>query len=172
MEQSAFWKKNYKLYRASWIFFFALNTIPLFFVSVAYSHRNRVESMTWLSAKPDLNNVLIEESIHDDYTLPPRFYLRKWKSDYFVTKIFTVDSLAERLRNSPPELVPDYVVFNLPDDIDRRVDELKKIFPEMTYETTIEPGFIDKVMTFLNKHNANFTSYIYKLGEPRLIKSN
>ncbi len=168
MEHSGFWKRNLKLYRASWIFFFALNTIPLFFVSVAYSHRNRVESMVWLSEMPDLNNVLIEESIHDDYTLPPRFYLRKWKSDYFVTKIFTVDSLAERLRNSPPELVPNYVVFNLPDDLDERVANLKRIFPNMTYETTIEAGFIDKVMTFLNKHNANFTSYIYKLGEPEI----
>ena len=96
--------------------------------------------------------------------MPPRYYLGIWKSDYFITKIFTVDSMEIRLRNSPPELVPNYVVFNLPDNIGERVLRMKKLFPRMTFETVIEPGFIDRVMTKLNKHNANFTSYVFKLN--------
>ena len=170
MSESNFWKKNNKLYDRCWIFFFFLNTIPLFFISAAYSHRSRVETMVYLSEKKDLNNVLIEESNHDYYTMPPRYYLKQWKSDYFVTSVFTVDSMAKRLNASPPSLIPNYIVFNQPENISQRVESMKKIFPEMVYETTIEPGFIDKVMHFLNKHNANFTSYVYRTGNVKRIE--
>ncbi len=162
MEQSKFWVNHKKLYRSFWIFFFAINTIPLFFISVAYSHRSRVETMVYLSNKKNLNNILIEESNHDYYIMPPRFYLKQWKSDYFITSLFTVDSMAKRINESPPELVPNYIVFNQPENLDQRVENMKRIFPNLSYETTIEPGYIDKVMHFLNKRNANFTSFIYR----------
>ena len=93
--------------------------------------------MCYLSTKADLNNVLIEESNHDDYTMPPRFYLKQWKSDYFVTKLFPVDSLAERIRNSPPQLIPNYVAFNQPDNIGQRILNLKKIFPDMKPDISV-----------------------------------
>jgi hypothetical protein len=163
MKHSRFWEQHKKLYYNCWIFFLCLNAIPLFFVSVAYSHRNRVESMVYLSTKKDLNNFIIEESISNDYTLPPRFYLKQWKSDYFVTSTFTVDSVALRMKQSPPEIVPNYVVFNKTENIEQRVSNFKKKFPTLTYQTTIEAGFIDKIMHALNKRNANFTSYIYKI---------
>ncbi len=168
LSQSEFWKRNLKLYRACWIFFIVLNTIPLLFITVAYSHRSRVESMVYLSTKKDLNNILIEESCHDYFTMPPRFYSKQWKSEYFVTSIVTADSLAKIIPRLSPEQVPNYVVFNLPDNIGQRVVNLKKVYPNMQFETIIEPGFIDVVMTKLNKHNANFTSYIFKLGEPKI----
>jgi hypothetical protein len=158
-------KRRPRFMRVCWIIFFALNTIPLIFVSPAYSHRNRVETMVYLSKKEDLNNVMIEESNHSSYTVPPHFYLRQWKSDYFVTSVFTIDSMALRIKNSPPELIPNYIVFNQPENIEARVQQMKRIFPGLEYETTIEPGFIDRVMHFLNKHNANFTSYVYRTGE-------
>ena len=163
MLQSDYWQKNQKLFRSCWIAFFALNTIPLIFVSGAYSHRNRVESMVYLSEKKDFNNVLIEQSMNDDYTMPPRFYLKSWKKEFFITSVYTLDSLRTKIKRSPTELIPNYVVFNQPEKLDERVNNLKKIYPNLVYETTIEPGFIDKVMHYLNKHNANFTSYIYKI---------
>lgn len=168
MDNSVFWLRNSRLYRALWIFFLFLNTIPLLFVSVAYSHRSRVEAMYYLYGKKDVVNVLIEESNHNDFTMPPRFYLGVWKTDYYITKIHPVDSLRIRLKNSPNEWKPNYVVFNQPANIGSRIVSLQKLFPDMTYEATIEPGFIDKVMTRLNKRNSNYTSYIFKLGNPVL----
>jgi hypothetical protein len=162
MLETKFLERHAKFYRTCWIVFFSLNTIPLIFVSAAYSHRNRVESMVYLSKKPDVNNVMVEESNHSYYTVIPHFYLKQWKSDYFVTSVFTVDSMAVRIRNSPPELIPNYIVFNQPENMDARIQNMKRLFPDLTYEATIEPGFIDRVMHFLNKHNANFTSYIYR----------
>ena len=124
--------------------------------------------MVYLSQKKDLKNVLIEESNHDDYTMPPRFYLKNWKSEFYLTRLFPLDSLVERIKGLPPESTPNYVVFVQPENIGMRVIGLKKIFPHLTFEAIIQPGFIDNVMFRLNKHNANFTSYIFKLGNPSI----
>jgi hypothetical protein len=163
MATSGYWKTHLKAYRNCWIFFFILNTIPLIFVSGAYSHRNRVESMVYLSEKKDLKNVLIEQTNNDDYTRPPRFYLKNWKQNFFLTGTFTMDSLKASLSKFPLADHPNYVVFNQPENLQARVENLKKLYPGLVYEATIEPGFIDKVMHYLNKHNANFTSYVYRI---------
>jgi hypothetical protein len=164
MEQSAFWQNRKKLFHACWIFFWSLNIIPLIFVSAAYSHRSRVESMVYLSTKSDFRNLIIEESNHSDFAMPPLFYLRHWISNYSVTSVFTVDSLDSIMHLMQPKFQPNYVVFNQPDNLEERLRNFKKVFPGMKYEATIEPSFVDKVMHTLNKHNANFTSYIYRLG--------
>jgi len=163
--KSTFWNSHHSLYRSCWIFFFSINTIPLFFISCAYSHRNRVESMVYLSGKKDFRNFIVEESMSEDYTMPPQYYLGHWVKHLYVTKIITGDSLVERLEHFPESLQPNYVVFNRPENIGQRILNMKKYYPSLTYETTIEPGLVDVVMHRLNKHNANFTSYIYRVNE-------
>ena len=78
---SKFWINHPKLLRGCWIFFWILNTLALLFVSVSYSKRNRVESMLYLQHKGDVVNIVIEESMKDDFTLPPLFYLKKWNTN-------------------------------------------------------------------------------------------
>lgn len=159
---SNFWKERKKLLKACWIFFWCLNTIPLFVVSTAYSHRSRVEAMVYLSRQPDMRNFIVEESNHDYSTQAPLFYLRKWVSPWELTSIYTVDSVSSKLKTVPPGLRPNYVIFNQADNIEQRVAAFRKTFPSLRYMTTIHPGFVDVVMHRLNWHNANFTSYIYR----------
>ncbi len=163
--KSAFWNNNKKLYRAGWIFFWSLNTVPLIVVSTAYSHRSRVEAMVYLSHKKDFRNMVIEESNRSDFTIPPLFYLQHWIHTYSVTSAFPPDSLKMEWSSIPAATKPNYVVFNQQDNFEKRLEDFKKAFPGLTYETTIEPGFIDNVMHRLNSINANYTSYIYKINE-------
>ena len=165
IEKSHFWQEKKNLYRICWIFFWSLNTVPLLFVSVAYSHRSRVEAMVYLSTKSDFRNLIVEESNHSDFTMPPQFYLRHWISNYYVTSVFTVDSLDSVMRLERKELRPNYVIFNQPDNLDERLQNFRKVFPHLKFEATIEPSFIDKVMHYLNKHNANFTTYVYRIEQ-------
>jgi Alg9-like mannosyltransferase family len=153
-----------KLTRVSWIVFFILNTIPLFVVSTSYSKRSRVEAMYYLNKKNDTQTVLIEESIHDDYKMPPLFYLGKWGYTYNITKQQNADALLCQMNLTTPEHLPRYVVFNQIDSLDKRVEAFKKYFPHIVYEASIEPGFLDKILYKLNPKNANFTCYIYKIN--------
>jgi len=58
---------------------------------------------------------------------------------------------------------PHYVIFLQAENIDARVDSLRKRFPALKYKATIEPSFIDKTMHWLNPVNDNQTTYVYKL---------
>ncbi|MFI5163969.1 MAG: glycosyltransferase family 39 protein [Bacteroidia bacterium] len=162
---SAFWNKRKKLLRACWIFFWALNLIPLLVVSVAYSKRSRVEAMVYLATKPDFNRLVVEESFRDDFTMPPFFYLGKWYRDGYVdgvTSVFTIDSLCTRVHKQPNRM-PNYVIFFDEENLDNRIKGFKTCFPNIKYEATIDPGFIDKFIYWLNPINRNYRAYIYKI---------
>jgi hypothetical protein len=42
------------------------------------------------------------------------------------------------------------------------VDSMRTILPNLEYETTIQPGFIDKVVYWMNPINANEVIFIYR----------
>lgn len=163
---SKFWINHPKLLRGCWMFFWILNTLPLLFVSISYSKRNRVEAMIYLQKKGDVKNIVIEDSNRDDFSMPPLFYLKKWISPFSITKIYNYDSLDRDVDNVTIDLRPNYVVFNQEENIEARVDSFKKNFSELNFETKIEPGALDKVLHFLNPdNNENYTTTIYKIGK-------
>lgn len=165
VEKSVFWANRKKLLRISWIFFWCLNLLPLLVVSTAYSKRSRVESMIYLSQKKDFKRLVVEESFRSGYTMPPFFYLGHWYGTGYVdgiTSEFTVDSLCARVRKHP-EVTPNYVIFFDEENLDNRIKNFKTCFPDLKYETTVEPGFIDKFIYWLNPVNRNYTAYIYRI---------
>ncbi len=163
---SAFWIKRPKLLRNCWIFFWALNILPLCVVSVAYSKRNRVESMTYLYHKKDAGILIIDDANNDDIILPPLFYLRPLRDKWGVipvTKSQSPRKVRDILKTADKKYFPNYVIFWGEDNIETRVDSMKKYFPQLQYETTIEPGLVDRIVHYLNPINQNQTTYIYKL---------
>lgn len=162
---SLFWKNHNVLYRNIWIFFWIINIIPLSVVTISYSKRNRVESMIYLANKGDVTNIVIEDSNRDDILIPPQFYMKKFTKVFRITKVepdssFYSDFYLKTLKNSRP----NYVVFMQRDHIVERVLRLKKYLPSLTYETTIEPSYIDWLLNKMNWHNKNQTSYIYRIN--------
>jgi hypothetical protein len=161
---SKYWLAHKKLMRNFWIYFWIMNTIPLLVVSVAYSKRNRVEAMTYIAAKGDVTSILIEDSNRDDFIMPPLFYLKKWGYVAGITKLKPTDVYYNtEYANSPQKNRPNYVVFMQEDNLDERVATLKKYIPTLSYEATIEPSFIDKLMHWLNPVNKNQVSFVYKI---------
>lgn len=159
-------KINAKLFVASKWFVIVLNLILLPILTLSYSKRHRVEAMYYLYQKNDSNNFFVEDSNKEnDFLMPPLFYYGKWVSVYGINKTYTADSALVYYKNLPPELKPGYIVFWQGENIAARVDTLKKRFPSLTYETTIEPSLIDKTLFYLNPLNDNQTAYIYRLGK-------
>ncbi len=57
---------------------------------------------------------------------------------------------------------PGFILFYQPVDIENRVMKMKEVYPELEFEVLIEPGFMDKVMYWLNPINSNQNIYIYR----------
>ena len=118
--------------------------------------------MVYLSAYPNVRNILLEDPYHGDAKMPPRFYMKQWP---------TVKTYANSPENSPIAKVykgidvkdyPQFVLFFDDKEISRRVDSVKKVVPNLVYETTIEPGFMDDILFKMNKYNGNQTIVIYR----------
>jgi hypothetical protein len=157
-----------RLFKFSKNFVIIFNCLFLIIFCFTYSKRNRCEAMYYLYQKPDLNMVMIEDSNKDnDFTMPPLYYLGKWRSVIGITKKNNPDSALARYRNMPADAKPNYVVFWQAENLEARVDSFKKRFPNVQYIATIEPGLIDKTLKWLNPVNDNQTTYIYKFSEPK-----
>jgi hypothetical protein len=153
-----------KLFRFSKIFVIALNLLLLPVLTISYSKRHRVEAMSYLYKKRPANNFFIEDSNKEtDFLLPPLYYYGKWMPIGGITKQYTADSMAAYCQRLNSNLQPHYVVFWQAENIEARVDTLKKRFPGLTLETVIEPSFIDKTLYRLNPLNDNQTAFIYRI---------
>jgi len=157
------WKQKIsitKWIRGSWVFFWVLNIILLIPVTVMYSKKARVESMVYLSRYDNIQHFLIEDIKHSGGQFPPQYYLKHW---IHYDKHMGKDSLSDyrtKLQQGAP--APDFILFYQQDKLQARVDSMKTIFPQLEYETTIEPGFMDKVLFWLNPINDNQVITIYR----------
>jgi hypothetical protein len=123
--------------------------------------------MYYLYHKNDWLNYFVEDSNKEnDFLMPTQFYSGKWTSVFGITKTQTPDSALAYYNKLDSQHKPTYIIFWQAENIVARVDSVKKRFPNLTYETTIEPSFIDKTLYFLNPLNDNQTAYIYRVNDP------
>lgn len=152
----------FRFTQRTWVLFWIINLILLIPVSVMYSKKARVESMVYLSRYENLHYFVIEDVNKDVLRFPPMFYLEKW---IHYDAIMQKDSLNELIISKnwkQNENQPGFVLFFEPNNIDSRVDSMLKVFPQLVFEKLIEPGYLDKVLHWLNPINDNQNIYIYR----------
>jgi hypothetical protein len=158
-----------KFVKMSWIFFLVINTLLLPFITTMYSKRARVESMSYLYPKrAAIASLIMEDTNRSSAKMAPEFYLGKWIITYDLSQSSGYDSLEFYLSKYGPSEHPQYALFLGDKNLENRVDNLKEYFPGLILETTIEPGFADRVLYWLNPRNANDVIYVYRTGIPML----
>jgi len=163
VEKSAFLQRSKGIIKSCWIFFWIINLMLVLVISTMYSKKSRIESMVYLSKYPDIGYILIEDTNNGSAKVPPLFYLNQWIYVYEVSKDHPLDTLKPTLLKNGPLLAPRFILFFDDVNLQQRVDTMKTEYPDIKYETTIEPGIIDKVLYWLNpRNNVNQTIYIYK----------
>ena len=161
--QSEFWKKKSGWLSNSWKFFWVLNGFLLLFFTTTYSKRSRVEAMNYLYEKGDFNGMIIERSHRDDCYLMPRYYLNNWDLPiYCVNQSYSDESLSEALVQWKKNDV-NYLLIVEEKDLEMRKQRILNHLPDATFETIIEPSFMDKVLHWLNPYNQNERVYVYKI---------
>jgi hypothetical protein len=160
--KSKFWLKHKGVMKTFLIIFWSINLFLLPFVSAMYSKKSRVESMTYLSKYPNLKCIMLEDIYKDQPDMPPLFYTGQWPIVFNVAKNSPLDSIQKKLLRWGPTWNPRFVLFFDDKDIGPRVDSIKKVVPNLEYETTVKPSFIDDVMFRLNPRNTNQTIVIYR----------
>lgn len=179
-DRSSFWQKRQKLLKGCYNFFWVANIILLVFASTAYTKRSRVESMSYLYQKKDqVNAIIIDNNDSGRTVFTPMFYMGKFVQSYqYAPSQVNTDSLAlfparhqrkfvnmDFITSLENNEMPQYILFYDNKDIEKRIDFFKQYFPYLTYETTIQPSYLDRLMCRLNPVNVNQIIYIYALNK-------
>ncbi len=135
-----------------------------------YSKKARVEAMVYLSQYEGVKKVLLEDTKHRSAKTVPEFYLQEWIYVDQVARDYPLDSLKYKYEIGEKTIIPRFMLFYENYDLDKRVNHIKTLFPNIEYETTIHPGFVDKVMHWLNPQNVNQTIHIYRNNDFKLQK--
>ena len=164
-----FLKKGRVVIRASWVFFWIINTALLFLFTTMYTKKARVESMVHLSRYENIGAILTED-VHRPYvSMLPLFYLQQWPEVLSVSSEQSLQQLEDHL-SGHPEAVPSFVLFFGNEDLDIRVREMQQLLPGIVIEKVVEPGLPDRILHALNPVNANQTVYIYRNTEKFPVK--
>ncbi len=151
-----------KFVKGSWIFFWIINFILLVPVTIMYSKQARVESMAYMSKYGDINNFMIEDINQTVLRFPPQFYLQNWYNYQTLMKNDNYNEFIKKHRSDDISIQPGFVLFYQPDQIELRVENLRQVYPDLVFETIIEPGFMDRVLYWLNPINDNQNIYLYR----------
>ncbi len=162
IDRSPFWQNHMRWLRGGWMFFWIINLSVLPIVSVVYSKRARVETMSYLSKYPDIKHILVDDEGNSPEMFP-RFYLGQWP--YMSDELLegeNSEGMMGRVAKEFPDFPPRFVLITGDKLTSAQVIAVRKFFPFLVYETTIEPGMIDKIVHWLNPINKNRRVYIYR----------
>ncbi|MGV3503803.1 MAG: glycosyltransferase family 39 protein [Adhaeribacter sp.] len=184
---SAFWQRRRKLLAWSWGFFWILNLAAALALSFTYTKKSRVAPWVYLSSQAPLRGVVLETGNRGP-KLPPLFYLghpaaqvedflrdekRRWGSYkssppadlvlvYSLEDAKPLDTLQAQIL---PAYAPDYVVMVGPQDLNQRLQRLRRLFPHLRLVYTIPPSSYDQLLHKLNpRHHSNEQVQIYRIG--------
>ena len=160
-----YWQRHKKFIKVSWIIFWSLSCLALPLVTVHYSKQSRCESMYYLNQYKDkINSVALNDMNYSEPETLPLFYLGKWKvGQYEISIDNPFSAFRDTLKKkSAPDYYPQFVLFFGEENLPARVDTMKTIMPDIVYEKTIYPSFLDWLLHAMNKHNNNQTVFIYR----------
>lgn len=178
-ETSNWWQKRQKFIKGSYVFFWIVNIILLLVITTSYSKKARIEAMVYLS-KYKVNSIVIEDSNHKNALYLPQYYLGQWgmvygisqysinraDSTFFYNKGRTISNISslQYFNQSPDSIKPQFIIFSGIENLGQRITNVKRYFPSLKYEKTINPSNLDRVLLMVNPINENQALYIFSTG--------
>ena len=117
--------------------------------------------MKFFAKKSDLTGFFVDLSHNDVRIWQPLFYLEKWHGQNYVFSKSEDESIKNKIINTKTPV--NYIALYGEENLENRLSRYKKFSSKIKYITKIEPGFMDKVLHYMNPKNRNETVYIYKI---------
>jgi hypothetical protein len=152
-------------------FFWVVNTILIIPFSVSYSKRSYVESMYYLHQQPDFKNFYFDYSQSEIMFWPPQYYTGNWNKYFYSYKSTnlgeTMPYAIAYIKEKHPDDFPEYILFLEKTNLPQRVAEFEQLSgKKLRLITVIEPGWLDRLLHWLNPYNRNEQVFIYRAKDP------
>lgn len=148
-----------KIWNFSWKFFWILNIPLLLVVSTAYSKKSRVESMYYFYESGEVpKKILLEATGETGISMVPKFYSGEW---YFGALERTDTA---QLLTVYPNYAYDHILFFGERDLEKRIEDYRALYPDMTLQKKCNPSLVDQILKWLNPLNRNEYIEVWKTG--------
>ena len=158
---SAWWNARPRLQRGFRRWVWTLNTVLLLVLTFSYSKHSRVEAMTLLRDVPDVHGLVIEDTAEGEAPLPPLYYLSNWEVNV-IPWTDPTRSLGDELARYDADTRADVILFIGDKDLSERMAKAEAAMGPLTLLGSAEPGFLDKVVHWLNPVNRNETILVMR----------
>jgi hypothetical protein len=136
-----------------------LNIIAIIPTTIHYSKRARVEAMVYLSNYPESEYYIIEGMLSNGVRMPVEAYAdHLFKGHYEVHKNRSWEKEAAKFDGKPVA----FVLFEGEENMDVRLDEARKYYPNLVYATECRESFLDALVQAINPINENYPIIIYR----------
>ena len=174
VQKSAYWTKHPVLLKRLYIVFVVLNSLGLIVLATTFSKQARVLSMSYLYEQGDCRNYVLEFTHQEGGAMMPQHYAGIWTKFYYWNNKTNVEQVIakfpeiEKLFNARamPKPVPNYYLFYDGANLSDRVQRVSELVDGLTYCTTIESGWFDKLLHTLNDKNTIEKIHIYRVAQP------
>ncbi|MCB0793148.1 MAG: glycosyltransferase family 39 protein [Flavobacteriales bacterium] len=160
--QSTFWRNRPQLWKGCMVFVHTLNVLLLLVLTFSYSKRSRVEAMWALRQEGPVSGMIVEDSVEGDPPMMPLYYLGQWHLANIPYDGRRPTDLESLVRGLPDRHFPNTVVFIGPENMDQRIQAMERLVGPLQLVTKAEPGFVDRVVHWLNPVNRNETIGLYR----------
>lgn len=186
---SRFWLSRRKLLAYSWGFFWALNLLAAVALCFTYSKKSRIAPLVYLAGQDQLKGILLETGPRGG-KIPPLFYLgrlaaeaedfrrddkNRWGRYKSGTPLPENFVMVYSLNNDKPldtlraQIIrpyqPGFVVMVGPEELEKRLQRLRHLYPDLTLVHTISPSLYDQVLHRLNPRvHKDERVRIYRIG--------
>lgn len=169
LSRSSFWNERQGLWRILVYITLFVNILGLSVLTFTYAKKSRVESMYYLYQQGDYAN--FNAVFIDSEQLPPLFYTGSWEKNYWhIPGETNIESqVSDICRLSDIRAIPNYVLFYGDSNLEAHVQAFDSAYGGIDFETTIQPGFLDRILHTMNpKHNTLEVIHIYRAYPDRI----
>lgn len=157
--RSQWWQRRTALWNGTLTFVWALNLVLLPVLCTTYSKRSRVEALSFLREHGPVTGLIIEDTYEGEAPMPPLFYLGQWNMTVLPWTQPTAD-LDSALIAKSDRPAPNTVLFFGEEDLDARRARIEAVMGPLAIIGRAEPGFMDRLVHWLNPVNRNETIVI------------
>jgi hypothetical protein len=116
--------------------------------------------MAYLQKYQGIKVMVAEDTNNNSAQMLPRYYSGQWMQALYKSKTELRSYASDSIPCSISEA--SFVLFYSDENLQNRVDSMKKEIPALVFEKTFNSGLIDNIMHRLNPVNRNETIYMYR----------
>ena len=163
---SAWWQQRHGLWKGLMVWTLSVNALLLLLFTFSTSKRSRVDAMTLLLGRTDVQGWIVVDSPQHEPPMLPKYYSLQWPATVINVADTNVDlDSTMAVWRAKPGLTPNYAFLIGNEELPARMARIQHAMGPVTVVGVARPGAVDLLVHWLNPVNRNETITVLKVQQ-------